>query len=606
MSDQLRTRLKHLSTRPGVYEMLNTEKEIIYVGKAKNLKKRVSSYFRKNIPDRKTRALMLHVSDFNTVITANENEALLLEAQLIKEHRPRYNVLLRDDKSYPYLYLSEKSTFPRLKFYRGALSKKGRYFGPYPNARAVHETLNLIQKLFKIRQCSNTFFKHRTRPCLQYQIGRCSAPCVDYVTESDYAEQVHHAVLFLSGKEDEVINALKARMTTCAQEKDYEGAAAYRDQIQRLRGLQEKNSYTKKPEDVDIISCAESVGKIALSVVSIRRGRLIGSQSFFPQQPNDTSLSETFSSFLPQYYLNPARSCQLPEKIILPQSLPDKEWIAKALQSVSPKKIKLIDHPHKRYQPWLVMAKTNAEHILSQRIKTQEGVYDGLRALQEFLGLLEPITRIECFDISHTQGEATTASCVVCEATGIAPQQYRRFSIKNITPGDDYAAMHQALFRRYSKRKENDKKLPDVIFIDGGKGQLKEAVAVLESLQLNHIALLGIAKGVSRKAGLERLFFADRPPARLDTDSSLLHFIQSIRDEAHRFAITGHRRARDKRRLTSPLEGIPGIGATRRQRLLQHFAGLQGIKNASESELSRVSGISPALARRIYQYLHDS
>ncbi len=596
--------LKSLPTKPGVYQMINADGKVIYVGKARDLKKRVASYFRRQL-DTKTQAMILQVVDIQITITSNENEALLLEANLIKQLRPRYNVLLRDDKSYPYLFLSTQHKFPRLDFHRGVKRAKGRYFGPYPSAGSVRENLSLIQKLFKLRQCSDSFFSHRSRPCLQYQIKRCTAPCVNFVDEESYRQQVDNAILFLEGKDDLVIDNLVVKMTSAADEKNYEEAARFRDQIKQLRRLQQQQVITGDSGDIDVLGVAEKMGQIAFTFLYIRGGRLIGNKTFFPKIPAQTDAQAALSAFIPQYYLNPVRAGNIPQRLILSVSLSDRQWIQDALQNELKCKLHISDRKLARYKQWQVMATTNAAHALAQHLSERNNVLVKLQALQEVLKLPNPIQRIECFDISHTQGEATVASCVVFGEEGEIKKDYRKFNIADITPGDDYAAMKQALTRRYTRLKSGEGVLPDLLMIDGGKGQLSQAAAVLEELQVSGVMLLGIAKGPSRKPGLEQLLLWGREQSlQLSADSVALHLIQFVRDEAHRFAIISHRAKRHKKRVTSPLEHIEGVGAVRRQKLLKHFGGLQALRNASVAEISRVAGISEALAQRIYDALH--
>lgn len=584
--------------------MLDSQGKIIYVGKARNLKKRITSYFQRKL-DGKTQLMMGQATDIQSTITNNENEALLLEANLIKQYRPRYNILLRDDKSYPYLYLSTQQKFPRLDFYRGAKSKPGRYFGPYPSAGSVRENLALIQKLFKLRQCNDTFFKNRTRPCLQYQIKRCTAPCVSYVDEENYRKQVDDAILFLEGKNDRVIDTLELRMDSAAKKLEYEEAAYYRDQIVQLRRLQKQQFMTADKGNIDVIGISESMGRIGFSVLFMRGGRVIGSKGFFPSIPKGADIKSALAAFIPQYYLNPMRNDDIPERIILAEPLEERQWVQNALREKLKSKLVISDRKLPQYKQWQTMAMLNAKHLLAQHLAQKNTVAQQLAALQVALKFPNPIQRIECFDISHTMGEATVASCVVFGEEGSLKKDYRRFNIKNIKPGDDYAALHQALSRRYTRLKAGEGVLPDLLMIDGGIGQLKQAADVLEELQVSGVILLGIAKGPGRKPGLEKLFIWGRKVAlQLSPDDSALHLIQFIRDEAHRFAITAHRAKRAKRRMESPLQRIEGVGARRRQQLLRHFGGWQELQKASVAELMKVAGISESLAKRIYDSLH--
>jgi excinuclease ABC subunit C len=591
--------------KPGVYQMLNADGKILYVGKARDLRKRIASYFRENGLPPKTRVLMRQVKDINTIITASNTEALLLEANLIKEYRPRYNVLLRDDKSYPYLFLETDKEFPRLDFYRGTRKKRGRYFGPYPTAGAVRENLALLQKLFLVRQCKDSFFRHRSRPCLQYQIKRCTAPCVGYVSEDDYAAQVEHTILFLEGKNNQIIEELQQRMDNASQSREYELASRYRDQIVQLRKLQETQCVTGDDANVDIIGVALEKTVAAVSVVFVRQGRIVGQKIYFPQVGIADDVPQILHAFISQYYMNPERVDAAVDKIILSDKLPDKQSMQEMLQTLFSKKLTISDFRGAIYKGWQEMAKTNSKHALINHLADKESAQNKLFALQKALKLSEPVECIECFDVSHTMGEATVASCVVYDTEGAKNKEYRRFNIRHVTAGDDYAAMEQALFRRYKKLKINDAILPDVVLIDGGKGQLQKAISVFEELQLTNIQLVGVSKGPARKPGQEQLWLPGHQRAiQLAADSTALHLIQFIRDESHRFAITTHRQKRGKERTHSQLEDIPGIGAKRRRELLRHFGGMQELRDASVTEMAKVSGISEALAKSIYNFFH--
>lgn len=597
--------LKNLPNTPGVYQMLDKHGKIIYVGKAKNLKNRVKSYFQKNVSSKKTEALMQQVVNVDLTVTDSDNEALLLELNLIKQHRPRYNVLMRDDKSYPYLYLSTDQKFPRLDYHRGAKRIAGRYFGPYPNAGAVRENLALIQKLFKVRQCKDSFFQNRTRPCLQYQIKRCTAPCVDYVSVENYQQQVENTILFLEGKNKEVIDKLTQQMDQAANNLQYEEAAYYRDVIVRLRRLQTEQFITGDTGDVDIIGVAMDAGQTAISILFVRAGRLIGNKSYFPRMPVGADHEEVLSAFIPQFYLSPLRGDVIVERIVIGEKIPDKEWIENVLHEQLGKKIIISDHMLPKYRQWQLLAVSNAKYALSVQLSQKNNVGAKLAALQTALKLPNSVQRIECFDISHTQGEATIASCVVYGVEGSLNKEYRRFNIKNITPGDDYAAMRQALVRRYTRVKSDNGVLPDLLIIDGGLGQLQQAIDALEEVQVSGVVLMGVAKGASRKPGLEKIFIAGHEhPIFLPPEDQALHLIQFIRDEAHRFAIAAHRAKRGKARTKSPLEHIEGIGAKRRQALLKHFGGWQELSRAGVSDIEKVVGISRDLAQKIYDALH--
>jgi excinuclease ABC subunit C len=593
--------LRHLTHRPGVYRMLDAQGTVLYVGKAKNLKKRVSSYFRRNVSSTRIRSMVSQIDAIEITVTGTEAEALLLENNLIKEHQPRYNVLLRDDKGYPYILVTDHA-FPRLAFHRGTRKPGGRYFGPYPSSAAVREALNLLQKLFLLRQCEDSFFQNRSRPCLQYQIRRCTAPCVGYVDEAEYRHDVEHAVQFLEGRSGEVIQDLVNRMEAASAGLAFEKAARYRDQISRLRQISEQQHISGGSANVDIVACHVESGQACVQVFFVRGGHHLGNKALFPKLPEDTQVDELLTAFLGQYYLNH----EVPGEIILSHEPADGETLAGMLALRRGKAVTLSTRVRGERARWLEMALRNAEMALASRLASRAGMRERLEVLAEELDLDEPPARMECFDISHTQGERTVASCVVFEAEGPVKSDYRRFNIEGITPGDDYAAMHQALHRRYTRLKEGEGRIPDVLFIDGGKGQVAEALKVLEELQVPGVTVVGVAKGADRRPGLETLILSDpgRPSIILAPGSRALHLIQQIRDEAHRFAITGHRQRRARARNVSPLEQIPGMGPKRRQQLLKHFGGLQGISRAGVVELAKVPGISRKLAQQIYDSFH--
>ena len=594
--------LKTLSNRPGVYRMLDAHGEVLYVGKARDLKKRVGSYFTRRADSSKVHALVEHIRDVQVTVTRTEGEALLLENNLIKELKPRYNILLRDDKSYPYIYVSNHEDFPRIGFYRGARSGPGRYFGPYPNAGAVRESLGLLQKLFRVRQCEDSFFRNRTRPCLQYQIKRCTAPCVGYIDKEAYQADMNHAIMFLEGKNREVIQALGARMETAAAALDYERAAVYRDQIARLQRIQEKQYVSGAAGDVDIIASVMRNGVGCVQVFYIRGGRNLGNKSFFPRQTDNTDAAEILAAFLPQYYLGK----EVPREVIISHTLADAALLEQVLGEQAGHPVTII-HPRRGDKTqWLHMATTNGDIELARYLASQDNMRRRFELLQDALSLDNLPQRLECFDISHTGGGATVASCVVFNTEGPHKTDYRRFNIEGITPGDDYAAMHQALLRHYSKLKRGEGTPPDILFIDGGKGQVSQAESVMEELQVNGVTLVGVAKGPDRKPGMETLFISgSAKPIHLKSDSPALHLIQQLRDEAHRFAITGHRRRRAKAQTASVLEDIPGVGAQRRRQLLKQFGGLREVARAGVEELAKVQGISRELAARIYSAFHD-
>lgn len=598
--------LATLPTEPGVYQIQDSHGKTLYVGKARNLQKRISSYFHRHL-DSKTQAMMAQVYAIQTTITRNENEALFLEANFVKQFRPRYNVLLRDDKSYPYLYLATHQKFPRLNFYRGSKKFPGRYFGPYPTAGSVRENLALIQKLFKLRQCSDSFFKNRTRPCLQYQIKRCTAPCVGYVDEPSYWCQVEDAILFFEGKNDKIINKLNHRMGVASEELNFEEAVHYRDQIRQLRQLQKQQFIMSGEEDVDVIGVSQTSGAIALAILFIRTGRIIGHKPFFPYMPNGVTVQTALAEFIPQYYLSPLRNGEIPARIVTSEPLPERLWIQRALSSSLQRKLVITDQKRAPYKQWQEMAIRNARQALSQHLAERNTFAIKLEALQKVLQLPNPISRIECFDISHSLGEATIGSCVVFGEEGAIKRDYRRFNISGLQAGDDYAAMGQVLVRRYIRLKEGEGFLPDLLMIDGGKGQLRLAAEVLEELQVNEVILLAIAKGPARKSGLEKIYIWGREEEiHLPSDNEAFHLIQHIRDEAHRFAITAHRAKRAKRMVESPLQQVEGIGPKRRRELLRYFGGLQELQKASVEEIAKVPGISEKLAKSIYYSLNGS
>lgn len=598
--------LANLSHHPGVYQMLGEKGEVLYVGKAKDLKKRVSSYFSSKAKDPKTLSLVEQIKDIDFTVTNNENEAVLLECNLIKKHRPRYNVLLRDDKSYPYIFISHHP-YPRIDIYRGVRKKNGRYFGPYPSSMAVRETISLLQKIFLIRTCRDSYFNARARPCLLYQIGRCSGPCVELVSNENYAHNVDLAILFLEGKSNQVIEDLQAKMETAATELNYELASLYRDQITRLRQIQDRQYVNVDAGNADVIGFASQAGIFCLQLLSIRGGQVLGSRSYFPQVPAYANTNEIISAFLTQHYLNDSSHIEsIPRLIILEAEVPERALIENVLGEQAKHKVEVIQPVRGEKKKWLTMATLSAKQALSAHVFNKTNIQERGVALQHALGMEKTPQRIECFDISHSMGEATVASCVVFDQNGPMKSDYRRFNISAITPGDDIAAMHQVLLRRLKRVQKDHAKLPDVILIDGGPTQLAAAKKVIAELNIQDILLVGVSKGPDRKPGYESLHIGSNPAIHLPPDSLALHFIQQIRDEAHRFAITGHRQRRDKTRRQSTLELIPGIGAKRRRDLLRYFGGIQGIAHASLDELLKVPGISRSLAERIFAALHDT
>ena len=597
--------VKTLPNDPGIYRMLDASGAVLYVGKAKVLKNRVNSYFAKQVDSPKTRALVARIYAIEVTITASETEALLLEQTLIKSLKPPFNILLRDDKSYPSLLLTEADATPRLSFHRGPKRQKGRYFGPFPSSVAVRDSLNLLQKLFQVRQCEDSMFRNRTRPCLQHQIGRCRAPCVGLVSDEDYRRDVANTRLFLEGRNQEVTDNLIARMGMAADSLDFEAAARYRDQLTALRRVQEQQFVLSDVGSADVFGVAAQPGGVCVSVLQVREGRVLGSKSWHPGVFGETAVADILSEFLPSYYLQIGGGRVLPREIIVPVDLADDAVLADALRQHFGREVDIKSRVRETRAAWLTMAQRNAESALTAKLSHRGHTAARFAELQRVLALPKPIARMECFDISHTMGEATVASCVVFDAEGPRVKDYRRFNIDGITPGDDYAAMHQALMRRYGKRGAADEHLPDVLFIDGGKGQLSQAIDVFATLGITSVQLVSIAKGEGRKPGLETLHFPDREPLNLDAQSSALHLTQHIRDEAHRFAITGHRARRAKARKTSSLEGINGVGPARRRALIEHFGGFSEVMRASAHDLARVTGISESLAQTIYAALHS-
>ncbi|CAB9494104.1 excinuclease ABC subunit UvrC [Alteromonas macleodii] len=596
--------LKNLTSQPGVYRMYNSQEEVIYVGKAKNLKKRVSSYFRTNLDNAKTRSLVSQIANMDVTVVNSETEAFLLENNFIKKYKPRYNVVMRDDKSYPFIFLSDHE-HPRLSFHRGPQKKKGEYFGPYPSAWSVRESLRSMQRIFPVRQCEDSYYRARSRPCLQYQMQRCSAPCVEgYVSDEEYKEQVNFARLFLKGKNQQVIGGLVDKMEKASEALNFEAAARYRDQINALRKVQERQWVAGTQDEMDVFGFAFKGNMACIQVMFIREGQLLGSKAYFPKVPNTADEQEVFESFFLQFYL--AGNKVIPKQIVLSNTLSDEDAIADVLASEAGHKVHFFKGAREEKRKYLQLAQSNAQTALDAQYSQQKSVFARYLDLEAALEVDTPIQRMECFDISHTSGQQTVASCVVFNREGPHKSDYRRYNIEGITPGDDYAAMAQALKRRYKSVKEVQK-IPDLLLIDGGKGQLAQAEAFFEDWPHDKKPmLLGVAKGTTRKPGLETLILAgSHQVLPMDSHSPGLHLIQHIRDESHRFAITGHRNRRQKVKTTSSLESIPGIGAKRRQTLLKFMGGLQGLKKASKDEIASVPGISPELADTIYDHLHQ-
>ena len=584
---------------PGVYRMLDDKGQVLYVGKAAQLKKRVASYFQKTNISPRIRLMVSHIANIEVTVTRTEAEALLLENNLIKTLKPRYNILFRDDKSYPYIVLTGHR-YPRLTYYRGATEKHNQYFGPYPNAYAAKESVQLLQKIFRIRTCEDSVFSNRTRPCLLHQIHRCTAPCVGLISEQDYAADIRNAALLLQGKQGEVEGMLYQAMQHASEAQHYEQAAALRDQLHALHTVQQKQFVESgRATDADIVAVAELDGMLCVNLAMVRGGRHLGDKSFFPQNADGQSRGEVLEAFLAQHYLN--RS--VPPLILASEEIPT-QALEELFDAQSGRKVQIRGAAGGERRQWLEMAMQNAMLALRRKNEQRAGQGVRLEALRSALELPQ-LARIECFDISHTMGEATVASCVVYNNQDMRNSEYRRYNITGITAGDDYAAMRQALTRRYQKLQQGEGKRPDLVLIDGGAGQLGVACAVMDELGLSDIQLMGVAKGPERKAGMEQLLLPQQEkPLQLPLGSPALHLIQQVRDEAHRFAISGHRARRGKARTASVLEEIDGVGEKRRRSLLAHFGGLKGVQQASPEELARVEGISPALAEKIYRQLH--
>ena len=593
--------LKPLTASPGVYQMYDANGKLLYVGKARNLKKRLSSYFRKTSLSLRIQTMIKQVNSIEVSLTHTETEALLLESNLIKSLKPRFNILMRDDKSYPYIRLTTNQDYPGLALHRGARKDNAQYFGPFPSAGAVRELLALLQKTIPVRQCEDGFYRNRSRPCLQYQIKRCTAPCVGLISKQDYAKDIEQAVLFINGQKDTLADTLSRAMGKASAKLEFELAAELRDRISRVRQIQTKQYVSGKEGDFDIIVQVQEAGVSAIGVMFIRAGRSLGTKVLFPRFGLEQEEGEMLSAFIAQFYMNkpPARL------VLLPVKLDDADVLANALTERAGYRVRITAVQRGDKRRWLDSVRINAIDALRRRLATESNYRERLGKLVDALNLPEIPERIECIDISHTRGEATVASLVVFGDQGPLSSQYRRYNIEGITPGDDYAAIHQALSRRFRRMQDEGEKYPDLLLIDGGKGQLASASDALAELGVNGVVTVGVAKGRERKAGWERLFVPGvKIPVTLQPDSPALHLVQVIRDEAHRFAITGHRRRRAKARVTSSLEGIPGVGEKKRQALLKHFGGLQGVEKAGVDDLSRVAGINRKLAQRIHASLH--
>ncbi|HET7663440.1 MAG TPA: excinuclease ABC subunit UvrC [Rhodanobacteraceae bacterium] len=593
--------VRNLTTSPGVYRYYDADDKLLYVGKAANLKKRVGSYFLRPRMEPRIAAMVAQIARAEVTVTRTATEALVLESQLIKSLKPHYNILLRDDKSYPYIYLSSGEDYPRLALHRGAKNKPGRYFGPFPSVSVVRESLNLMQKLFKVRQCEDSYFRNRSRPCLQYQIGRCSGPCVGLIGVADYQRDVRHAEMFLEGKNTEIVDDLTTSMEKASTDLDFERAAMLRDQIASLRKLHAQNHVQGASNDMDVLACRIESGMACVSVLFFRHGVSMGSRDFFQRLPLDASAGDVLQQFAAQYYLERP----VPRELVLSDAVDDRDALAEALSNHAGHAVSVKTSVRGERARFLDLAARNAMAGLTSRLASRQTLVRRFDDLQKLLELDTPPRRIECFDISHTRGEATVASCVVFGPEGPEKSHYRRFNISGITPGDDYAAMHQALMRRFRRVAAGEGARPDILLIDGGRGQVRQALDVLKELGVEDLRVVGVAKGPARRAGDEELILADSGRTlHPGSGSPALHLIDAVRDESHRFAISGHRKRRQKARDRSVLEDVPGVGARRRSALLKSFGGLRGVEAAGIDELMQVNGINRGLAERIYAALH--
>ena len=598
--------LDHCALKPGVYRMLNEEGDVLYVGKARNLQARLSSYFQKNITSPKTRALVARIASVQTTVTGSEAEALLLEQSLIKELRPPYNILLRDDKSYPYIRITTSDRFPRITFHRGSRRSGSHYFGPYPSGGAVREALSLVEKVFQVRNCSDSYFRNRTRPCLQHQINRCTAPCVGLVSEEAYAHQVKLAMDFLDGRSREVVEQLSAEMDAAAQALDFERAAIIRDQLAAIQSVQQKQYAETGQGNLDVVAIDSRHGLAVVEVLMIRGGRILGHRTFRPDTRGEEDQNEILEAFLAQYYLGDREDPVLPQEILLGLEPVSAEALQQALSRHWGKKVRLAWRVRGERAAWIDMAQTNAQQSLAAELAAREHMEQRFLALEALLGADEPVRRIECFDISHTQGEKAVASCVVFDQQGARKTDYRHFNVAPAHAGDDYEALEEAVRRRYQRVLKEQARLPDLLLIDGGKGQMQRAWDVMQELALQgRVRVMGIGKGPSRRPGFEVLYLPDGQELVPGPSHSALHLLQQVRDEAHRFALTGHRARRGKTRKQSSLDEIPGIGPKRRKALLTHFGGLKQLRNASAGELARVPGINAQMAQTLYDWFHD-
>ena len=595
--------LSSLTHRAGTYQMMDAEASVLYVGKAKNLKKRVASYFRKTGIPTKTAALVKKINDIDITVTETETEALILEQNLIKKHRPPFNILMRDDKSYPYIFLSDKDQWPRLSFHRGAKKRKGSYFGPYPSVNAVRESMSLLQRVFKVRQCEDSFFKNRSRPCLQYQINRCTGPCVDMTSQEDYDLNVDLTRQYLEGKSEKIMKQLERDMEIASTDMKFEQAAEKRDQIKALRQVQSQQVIEKGRGVIDVIAASIEKGQACIHILFIRQGRILGSRSYYPKIPLSETVEDLLSEFLPQIYLNGSGRSDIPKEIITNASFDGSEALSNALQQFVDRAVLIKQSIRGTRAKWMELALRTSSLNLSAKLVSTQTINQRFEALRSTLDLENIPERIECFDVSHSSGEATVASCVVFDSSGPVKNEYRKFNIEGVGANDDYAAMDQALRRRYKRLVNGEGRVPDILLIDGGKGQLGIAREALSELGVVGVMIVGVAKGSTRKAGFETLILADENRVVAEPDQAALHLIQQIRDEAHRFAITGHKQRRDKKRRISSLEGIPGVGPKRRRDLLKHFGGIVEVRKASVADLMKVTNINKHVAEAIYDEL---
>ena len=606
MAFEAKNFLKTQTERPGVYQMFDAQSDILYIGKAKNLKNRLSNYFHGSGLSSKTQALVKRIASIDVTVTETETEALLLEHNLIKENRPPFNIILRDDKSYPYIFLSDKDTWPRLSFHRGKKKYRGRYFGPFPSSQAVRDSMSFLQKTFRVRQCDDVFFKNRSRPCLQFQIMRCTAPCVGFVTKEDYAIDVEFTQLYLDGKADKVLRELECQMEAASEKLDYESAAKKRDQISAMRQIQTDQVIEKGNSNIDVIAAVMRSGDACVHILFVRQGRITGSRSYYPKVPLADEVSEMLEEYLPQMYLGGSGKPDVPKEIFINVSITSKVALENAIYERIGRVVKIREAVRGVRAKWLKLAERTAEQNLAADQSSKATLEKRFASLRDTLGLNSIPQRIECFDISHSSGEAAVASCVVFDNTGALKSDYRRFNILDVNPGDDYAAMRQAVTRRYKRLSNGEGKLPDLLLIDGGKGQIGVVNQVLIELAIVGVVIVGVAKGVTRKSCLETLIICGDPHRTISSpQAGALSLIDQIRDEAHRFAVTGHKQRRDRKRRSSHLEGIPGVGPTRRRELLKHFGGSKEVTKASITDLMRVPNINRTVAEAIHSALYN-